>query len=87
MIKDLTRHMSHYTALFGILIAGFAGLILFSYDKKFQIAVAAALTASYVAWGITHHYLHKDLHIETIVEYIVVAVLGFVIIFSLLIRT
>ena len=86
-MKDLTKHISHYTALFAILIAGFSGLILFSYDKNFQIAVAAALASSYVAWGITHHHLHKDLHIETIVEYIVVALLGFVIIFSLIIRT
>jgi len=74
-------------ALFGILLAGFAGLILFSYDKNFQIAVAAALSASYVAWGVTHHYLHRDLHIETFLEYLAVAILGFVIIFSLVLRT
>lgn len=86
-MRDLTRHLSHYMALFGILLAGFAGLILFSYDKNFQIAVAAALSASYVAWGVTHHYLHRDLHIETFLEYLAVAILGFVIIFSLVLRT
>jgi len=86
-MRDLTRHLSHYMALFGILLAGFAGLIIFSYDKNFQIGVALALSASYVAWGVTHHYLHKDLHIETFFEYLAVAVLGFVIIFSLVLRT
>ena len=86
-MKDLTRHLSHYMALFGILFAGFAGLILFSYDKNFQVAVALALSVSYVSWGVTHHYLHKDLHIETFFEYLAVAVLGFVIIFSLVLRT
>jgi hypothetical protein len=74
-------------ALFGILLAGFAGLILFSYDKNFQVAVALALSFAYVAWGVTHHYLHKDLHLETFIEYLVVAILGFVLIFSLLLRT
>jgi hypothetical protein len=74
-------------ALFGILLAGFVGLILFSYDKNFQVAVALALSLSYVAWGLAHHYLHKDLHLETFIEYLVVAALGFVIIFSLLLRT
>lgn len=73
--------------LFGILLAGFTGLILFSYDKAFQVAVSLALVASYVSWGVTHHYLDRDLHLETVVEYLVVAVLGFVIIFSLIIRT
>ena len=86
-MKSITKHLSHYMALFGILLAGFAGLILFSYDKNFQVAVALALCLSYVAWGVTHHYLHKDLHIETFIEYLVVAVLGFVLIFSLLLRT
>jgi predicted PurR-regulated permease PerM len=86
-MKSMTKHLSHYMALFGILLAGFAGLILFSYDKNFQVAVALALTLSYVAWGVIHHYLHRDLHIETFIEYLVVAVLGFVIIFSLLLRT
>lgn len=73
--------------LFGILLAGFTGLVLFSYDKSFQIAVASALVVSYVAWGAAHHYLDHDLHFETVVEYAVVAVLGFVIIFSLIIRS
>ena len=86
-MKSITKHLSHYMALFGILLAGFVGLILFSYDKNFQVAVALALSLSYVAWGLAHHYLHKDLHLETFIEYLVVAILGFVLIFSLLLRT
>ena len=83
----MTKHLSHYMALFGILLAGFAGLILFSYDKNFQIAVSFALAVAYVTWGVVHHHLHRDLHIETFIEYLVVAILGFVIIFSLIVRT
>jgi uncharacterized membrane protein YjjP (DUF1212 family) len=86
-MKSFTKHLSHYMALFGILVLSFAGLVLFSYDKHFQTAVAFALSLSYVAWGVTHHYLHKDLHIETFFEYLAVAVLGFIVIFSLIIRT
>ncbi|KKS94748.1 MAG: hypothetical protein UV71_C0019G0007 [Microgenomates group bacterium GW2011_GWC1_43_13] len=86
-MKSFTKHLSHYLTLFGILLAGFAGLILFSYDRNFQVAVAFALSLSYVAWGVSHHYLHKDLHIETFFEYLAVAVLGFIVIFSLIIRT
>lgn len=85
-IKAFVKDLSHYMVLFGILLAGFSGLILFSYDKIFQVAVASALVLSYVAWGIAHHYLHRDLHFETVLEYTVVAILGYVIIFSLIIR-
>lgn len=86
-MRSFLRHLSHYLVLFGILLAGFTGLVLFSYDKIFQIAVASALVLSYVAWGTIHHYLDRDLHFETIVEYLVVAILGFVIIISLVIRS
>jgi hypothetical protein len=86
-MRAFVKDISHYFVLFGILIASFAGLILFSYDKNFQIAVSLALALAYISWGIVHHYLHKDLHIETILEYIVIAFLGFVIIFSIIIRT
>jgi len=86
-MKKFLHHITHYMVLFGILLAGFAGMILFSYDTKIQTAVALALVTSYVSWGIIHHHLHKDLHLETVIEYITVAVLGFVIIFSIIIRT
>jgi len=85
-MKKFTKDLPHYLSLFGILLAGFAGLILFSYDKNFQMSVALATAGAYVAWGIVHHAIHKDLYLETIVEYIAIAVLGSVIIFSLIIR-
>ena len=86
-MMTFTKHLSHYIVLFGILIVSFAGLILFSYDKNFQVAIAMALSLSYVSWGVTHHYLHKDLYPEIVLEYLVIALLGFVIIYSIIIRT
>jgi hypothetical protein len=86
-MRSFARHLPHYLSLFGILIAGFAGLILFSYDRNFQVSVAIATAASYVAWGIVHHWLHKDLHLETVIEYVAIAILGLVIIFSMIVRS
>ena len=50
------------------------------------MAVSIATAVAYVAWGIVHHLLHKDLHIETVVEYVAIAALGLIILFSLVIR-
>ena len=86
-MKDLTKHLSHYLVLFGILLAAFAGLVIFSYDRHFQIAVGLALSVSYVSWGVVHHYIHHDLHWEVFLEYLVIAALGFVIIFGVIVRT
>lgn len=86
-MKTFARHLPHYMALFGILLASFAGLILFSYDRSFQMAVAIATAVAYVFWGIAHHTLHKDLHLETVIEYIVIASLGLVVIFGIITTT
>ncbi|HKB88355.1 MAG TPA: hypothetical protein VKC53_01760 [Patescibacteria group bacterium] len=86
-MKHFVKHLPHYLSLFGILFAGFAGLILFSYDKHFQLSIIIASAASYVAWGVVHHILHKDFHFEIFLEYLAVAILGLVIILSLIIRS
>jgi hypothetical protein len=85
-MKDLAKHLPHYIVLFGILLAGFTGLVLFSYSKNFQVGIAIATAASYVSWGIVHHYMHKDLHFEVFVEYLAMAILGLTILFSLILR-
>ena len=84
--KKATKHVKHYLPLVGILFAGLLGFIAFSYDRAFQLIILTAVACAYVAWGLIHHYLHDDLHLFVIVEYIVVATLGLVIVFSLLLR-
>jgi hypothetical protein len=86
-MKTFAKHLPHYLSLFGILFAAFAGLILFSYDKYFQLSIAVATAAAYVAWGIVHHILHKDFHFEIFLEYLAVAIVGLTIILSLIIRS
>lgn len=85
-MKTFAKHLPHYLLLFGILFAGFAGLVLFSYDKSFQAVVALATAGAYVTWGVVHHYLHKDLHLEVFIEYLTISILGFVILYSLILR-
>lgn len=78
--------MKHYLPLFGILGAGVFGFILFSYDQDFQIAIVISSATGYIAWGVVHHSLHEDLHLGVLLEYIALAVLGVVIITSLILR-
>lgn len=86
-MKSLTRHFPHYFALVGVLVVWFLGILIFSSDRGFQIAVSIATACAYVTWGIVHHWLHRDLHLSVVIEYIVVATLGLVIVYSLIIRT
>lgn len=87
MIKTFFRHLPHYLTLFGILFAGLLGIFIFSYDRVFQVAISIAVAVSYVAWGVVHHIIHKDFHLAIVVEYLLVASLGLVVVFSLIFRT
>ena len=86
-MKNFAKHLPHYLALFGILIIGALAFYFFSYDRSFQTAVAIAVAIAYVAWGTVHHSIHRDLHLAVFIEYLLVAALGLVIIFSLIFRT
>ncbi|MBU0998672.1 hypothetical protein KJ570_04060 [Patescibacteria group bacterium] len=85
-MKSFIKNIPYYTPLIGIFVAGALGFALFSYDRIFQVAIAIAVALSYVIWGIIHHSLEKDLYWEVVVEYLVVASLGLVILFSLIFR-
>jgi len=87
LISDIKEHLGHYLILFFILAMG---ALIFRYFQRFPQAqiVSAFLTASFfVLWGIIHHYLEGDLHLRIILEYLAVALLGFLILFSLVNRT
>lgn len=85
-MKHIAKHLPHYFSLLGILVVGVLAFAIFSYDKAFQLGVAIALATAYVAWGVIHHWLHRDLHLSVVIEYVVVACLGLFIVFSLILR-
>ena len=85
-MKRITRDLPHYASLIGVLIAGAAGFILFSYDRAFQMAVAFGVAGAYVVWGIIHHLIHRDFDVSVFAEYLAIATLGLIIVFSLLLR-
>lgn len=86
-MKRIAHHLPHYISLFGILTAGVVAFFLFSYDRQFQGIIAAATATAYVFWGVAHHSIHGDFNISVLLEYILFAALGLVIIFSVILRS
>lgn len=80
----MLHRLPHYVTLYGILGLSVVGLFLFNWDKNFQIALVIAAALSYVCWGIVHHWLHNDLYLEVVVEYVVIAALGCMLALTLL---
>lgn len=86
-MNNFIKYVPHYLSLLGIFIAGLIGFYVFSYDSYFQIAIAVALSLSYVSWGIIHHAIHKDIYWTVIWEYLAVSILGLIMILTLIFRT
>jgi hypothetical protein len=82
----ITKHLPHYVPLAAIILAGVFGFLIFSYDQAFQIMILVAVSVSYVLWGVIHHKIHDDLSLFVIIEYLVIATLGLVVVLSLLFR-
>ncbi len=68
--------ITHYLPLVAVLSAAVIGYLLFSYDRALKISLAIATGTAYFAWGLIHHYIHKDLNSEIVIEYFVVCVFG-----------
>jgi len=84
--EDIGEHFGHYLALFFILGFGITSFVFFQRTPQMQIVSAFLTTSFYVLWGIVHHYIEKDLHIRVVIEYMTVALLGFLILWSIIYR-
>ncbi len=79
------KHLPHYMSLIGMFTVAFIGFFVFSYDRGFQTAIVVGASVGYVAWGIVHHAIHKDLNLEVFLEYLIFAVVGLVVVLSLVV--
>ncbi len=93
MIKKLrnldqeTKHnLIHYSILVLMMNLIVGAFLFFSFDRVYQMIIVLMAGLSYVLWGIIHHHLNDDLHLKVIVEYVLVALLAELIIFSLILR-
>ncbi|MBI3290208.1 hypothetical protein HYZ78_02340 [Candidatus Microgenomates bacterium] len=73
------HHFTHFLVLFGMFGLSILGFLTFPYDKVFQRSLVVAAAAGYFAWGIIHHWVHKDLYFEVVLEYLAIAVVGSII--------
>lgn len=83
-MNTFKKHIHHYFPLIGILIASYLGFYYYPTDLFFRVGISVALAVSYVVWGIIHHTIHGDISLSVVLEYIVVAIIGLILIMTLL---
>ena len=83
-MKKLMKHYGYYAVL--ILIASFAILFMSrnDLDAQMRMLIIVLITFFYVGWGVLHHYLHHNLTIKIVLEYVLIGSLGITLIFFLI---
>jgi len=80
------KDYKHYIALISILSFGAGLYLIFNYNRLVQIILVIGLGTAYVAWGVIHHHLKKDLYWHIVFEYLAVALLACLAVIFILLR-
>lgn len=84
MIRDIAQYKGHYSIL-ALLAAFFIAYFVYAQNRPAQLFLAAIIFAFlYIAWGIWHHTQTRSLTRTVVLEYFLVALIGLVIVSSLL---
>lgn len=86
MENNIRGHKFHYLSLILILILDFYLFIYFSFDRTAQIIIAILISFSYGIWGITHHYIERNLNWKIVVEYSLFSIISLMILLTLVVR-
>jgi hypothetical protein len=78
MITNFRRHIWYYLVTILIFGLGLTLIALNSEDTKTQAMLIPMTATCYFLWSLLHHYIHHELHLWVVVEYMLFAVLGIV---------
>ena len=84
MIGEIRNHPQHYLALSLILTFGALGIVFFRFDRLLLDIAIYSFGALYVLWGIFHHHSLHHIRPKVVLEYILIALLGIIIIKTLI---
>lgn len=82
----MKKHLIHYLILLSLFTFGLFFFVYFGYNRIIQSWCVIAMSIAYFLWGIIHHYLEKNLYLKVVIEYFLVALLGAILVISLIYR-
>lgn len=80
-----TDSIIDYIALLGILAGTFFSIRMFGLARMSVMAATIPLSIGYIAWGILHHKKHGHIDRKILLEYVGLALLVNIVIFTLVI--
>lgn len=85
MVKELKEYQYDYGVLFALLSVAAILYAYFRDNKAMEQLIALGMALIYVLWGIIHHHRADKVTAKIVLEYVLVAIFGLIVINSLLI--
>lgn len=82
MKLEIKGHFWHFLVLVALLLTGSIFILYFRYEYMMVMWGTVGMSAAYVLWGVFHHIKEGSLHPKIVMEYILMAILGSLIILS-----
>lgn len=78
MMTNIRRHLWYYSVTVLIFTLGLILIALNGSDNRLQALLITMTATCYFLWSLLHHYIHHELHLWVVIEYILFASLGIV---------
>ncbi|HSX39228.1 MAG TPA: hypothetical protein VLI92_01420 [Candidatus Saccharimonadales bacterium] len=83
-MSDNEKHLTHYLILLLGLVVFIYLFVLFKYETRWQLVIAAFASGFYALWGIIHHAVEKRLDKWIALEYLLIAGFVFLVVYTAL---
>ncbi len=83
-MKKSLRSIVDYTILSLIVSVAIVLILFFNGSKYIQQIIVISFSILYIVWGILHHLKEKNLQARIILEYVLFALLGSIVVIGLL---
>ena len=84
--QEIRHNLIHYSVLVVMMNIIVGAFLFFGFNQIYQMIIVLTAGIAYVLWGVIHHHVNNDLHLKVVAEYVLVALLAELIIFSLILR-
>lgn len=78
MVANIRHHLWYYIVTMIIFSLGLILIALNEQNSNLQALLIAMTATCYFVWSLLHHYVHHELHLWIVIEYILFASLGVV---------
>lgn len=80
MFAKIKKHFWYYLTFIFMELAGLLTVFYFAYDKTMRMIAIILMALFYLFWGILHHYTYHNITVKIVIEYILIALLGIVVV-------